>query len=531
MNRIQIKHENCNVCVYGATASGIMAAVAVAKAGHSVILIEPSRWLGGMIGGGIRLTTDCEHPLHCGGLTGKLLLHERTLRVWDEDKGQHDLRKMWNQLIHQFQIPVYYEHRLQTVSRTGEQIDSLILEYAPSDPEGVPAPQALQEEALTISAEVFIDASYEGDLLRLSGVSYITGREGKNQYGESLAGIRNVRLFPGVDLSGLSTEQAGGMFSFLHEEDLMQEGEASRFMIPFNFRYVRTLQRSQEGRIAPAPQGIAAEHLKLVKSIHQVGHLGSCKGNYNRRSLVDGSLPGLHADYPDGSWEQRSKIWRTFIEHDRLVAQVSGIKLRLLDEMYPDTHGWPHQLYIRMARRMIGSYVMTQADIACQTTLEDPIGMGYYNVDIYPCRLGITREGVLASEGETWELVSPGPYPIAYRSLTPQREQCTNLLVSVCISSSHVACASIRMEPTFMIMGESAGIAASLAVERKVAVQDLDYQELRQRLLAAAQILAWDGKGYGARWFNKPFEAWWQKHPEEYQARPVQEQPESISMV
>src|SRR5690606_33248105 len=144
-------------------------------------------------------------------------------------------------------------------------------------------------------------------------------------------------------------------------------------------------------------------------------------------------------------------------------------------------------------------------------------GLAYYNVDIYPCRMVVLEDATLATEGETWELVSPGPYPISYRALTPQASECENLLVSVCISASHVACASIRMEPTFMIMGESAGIAAAQAIEQQVSVQRVDVGKLLGAFLEAGQILEWHGWGYGAHWFNKPFEAWWQKHPEEYQ--------------
>ncbi len=506
-----------DLCVYGGTASGVCAAVAAARLGHTVVLVEPSRWLGGMIGGGIRITTDCEYPQHVGGMTRELFLHERTFCVWGQDNGQRELREMWVRLASRNGVTVVYEHRLQTVLKEGAHITAIILEYAPPLSDGTPAPSATRAGAMAISATVFIDASYEGDLLLQAGVSNITGRESREEYGESLAGVRHVQRFPGID----PFNEKGEPLSLVPTQPLGQEGDASRYMIPFNFRHDRAMQRLGQGTPAPAPEGIALEHAELVRRVHAAGHLGSCRGNFNRHSLLDGSIPGLHADYPDADWARRSEIWRTFIQNDRLVAKVSGVPIRLRPEMYPDTGGWPHQLYIRMGRRMVGGYVMTQADLALQTEISDSIGLGYYNVDIYPCRMVILEDGTLATEGETWELVSPGPYPISYRSLTPKPEECNNLLVSVCISASHVACASLRMEPTFMIMGESAGIAASLAIEGKTEVQAVPSDRLRSALGSACQILEWDGEGYGPYWFGKRFEAYWEKHPEEYQKRPV----------
>lgn len=521
--------KNVAVAIYGATPAGLLAAVAAARCGQSVLLIEPSRWLGGMIGGGIRITTDCEYPNHVGGVTRELLLKERMFNVWDHDAGQQELRQMWRELLAQYGIPVVFEHRLERVEKQGRRLTRLILEKAPPGADGAPAAQATESGAMAVAAEVFIDASYEGDLLARSGVRYTVGREGREAYGESLAGVRHVQRFEGIDPYRQPGDPTQGLLASLPADPLGEPGSASRFFIPFNFRFVRSLcQAACQGHVehpAPAPGDLAADHRELVRRAHQAGHLTlRSSTNFNRRSPLTGSLPGLQADYPEGDWSRRAEIWRTLMEHDRLVAQVSGTALPLTPAMYPETGGWPHQLYIRMARRMCGDYVMTQADLAHQTDLPDSIGLGYYNVDIYPCRLVVLEDGVLATEGETWELVSPGPYPIPYRAITPRREECTNLLVPLCLSASHVACASIRMEPTFMILGESAGVAAAQAIDTQVDVQDLDIPRLQADLKAAGQILAWDGEGYGACWFNRPFEAWWQKHPEEYGRAPVGQQ-------
>lgn len=515
--------QQFDVCVYGGTASGVLAAVAASRRGCKVLLVEPSRWLGGMIGSGIRITTDCEYPLHAGGLTREMFLRERMFAVWNwnQDGGQLELRQLWQELIQRFEITLLYEYRLQNVVKQQNRIDHLILEYAPPEPDGTPAAHAEKESALRVSARVFIDSSYEGDLLAQAGVDYTVGRESRKEYGESLAGVRNIKKFPGIDPYKKTGDPSSGVLSLIPPEPVGNEGDASRYMIPFNFRYIRAMQAVSGGEAAPSPEDVAPDHRELLLRTHDAGHLGSCKGNFNRRSLFDGSVPGLQADYPDGNWETRARIWRTFIQNDRLVSQISGVKLGLSREMYPDTAGQPHQLYIRMARRMKGRYIMTQPDLMLQTEIDDSIGLGYYNVDIYPCRMVVLEDGTLATEGETWELLSPGPYPISYRALTPREEECSNLLVSVCISASHVACASIRMEPTFMIMGESAGMAAALALEQNAAVQQLDTGLLQNLLLKAGQILDWNGEGYGPVWFNKRFTAWWEKHPEEYEKSPI----------
>lgn len=498
--------------------------MAAAGAGRSVIVIEPSRWLGGMIGGGIRITTDCQYPNHVGGQTRELLLHERTFHVPDHWRGQYELRCMWQRLAEKHGIAVLYEHRLGEVRKQGTRIEAIELENAPPDCEGVPAPTAEQTDAATIRARVFIDASYEGDLMAGAEVSYTIGRESCTTYGESLAGVRNVRRFPGIDPYIRSGDSASDLLPGITPEPLGDFGEASRYLIPFNFRFVGALLQEQTGMPAPSADEsrLPAHHRTLINRIHAAGHLApyGASWNFRRTSLVNGTLPGLQADYPDGDWVTRSRIWRALIEHDRLYFHVLGRRLSITPEMYPDTNGWPHQLYIRMARRMCSDYVMTQHDLAHQRNAPDSVGLGYYNVDIYPCRILQLDDGTIATEGETWELVSPGPYPIAYRSIVPRSDQCTNLLVPVCVSASHVACASLRMEPTFMLLGESAGIAANLALEDDRAVQEVEINRLQRALRDAGQILEWDGEGYGPYWFNRRFEAWWEKHPQEYVANP-----------
>ena len=179
----------------------------------------------------------------------------------------------------------------------------------------------------------------------------------------------------------------------------------------------------------------------------------------------------------------------------KIMHKLTGSKRELLGGEYPDTGDFPHQLYVRLSRRMVGPYVMTQHDLEHKTKIDDSIGLGggwALKVDIYPCRLVATPDGKVASEGEVFDGISPGPYPISYRSITPKPEQCSNLLVPVCISASHVALSSIRMQDTYAIMGESAGIAAAQAIDEKCQVQAINRAAYRQSLLNAGQILEWD---------------------------------------
>src|SRR5690606_35889524 len=191
----------------------------------------------------------------------------------------------------------------------------------------------------------------------------------------------------------------------------------------------------------------------------------------------------------------RSKIWQGFIDHVRTMTDFSGKEVRLLSDYRNKTGGWPY-LYMRGGRRMVGEYVMTQQDLQLQTDIPTPIGMGYYKVDIYPTRLAVNDEGVLVQEGDVFTMVSPGPYQIPYGAIIPKRDEITNLLVPMMMSASHVAYASIRMEGTYMVMGESAGIAAALAIRSEKALQDIDRDKLTAQLLANGQELEWDGTGF-----------------------------------
>jgi len=511
-----------DVCVYSGTASGVTAAVSAAKRGHSVIVVEPSRWLGGMVGGGIQILEDCAYPNDIGGLT-KMMMQKDNEIGGGRNENQPKFRELFVQLVKEHNIQVIYAHRLGTVKKEAKRITELSLDYAPPANDGCPAPTATKKDAIRVKSKVFIDASYEGDLMAKAGVSYVIGRESRDTYNESLAGQRSLRVFdisPYID----PEDPASGLLPMIDKEPF-NEGAASRHIIAYNFR-LQWLENSAGSPIG-APSHYDTAQYALVRRALDVNRrlISWPQSNYARTKMISGGIPGRQSDYPDADWPERSAIWQEWIEHVKTMHALTGSKKELRSGEYPESDDFPNQLYIRLARRMVGSYVTTQHDLMHQTEINDSIGLGFYAVDIYPTRL-IAHEGKVASEGSTFVRVSPGPYQISYRSLIPKKSECENLLVPVCISASHVALASIRMEPTYMVMGESAGIAASHAIDENKAVQDIDITEYQQDLRKSGVILEWNGKGYGPKgryyWRGKP---WWKITPEDYKKRPIRLDP------
>lgn len=492
-----------DVCVYGGTASGMMAAIAASKAGKSVIVVEPSRWLGGMVGGGLRVAIDCKYPRDIGGLTKMVLDKDTALGGESPHEGQWAFREIFMALAKEHKLHVLYEDRLNSVKMEGNRMVSIVLDNAPPLRDGCPIPEGMPGVA-RIEAKVFIDASYEGDLMAAAGATHTMGRESRAQYGESLAGVRNLRVFD-IDPYVVPGDPSSGLLPMIDPEPVGEEGSASRHTMAYNFR----LQFEPAGVGTPlgAPKFYNPARYELVRRALAANrdYIGWPNGNYNRQTLISTGIPGRQSDYPNATWPERADIWREWIDHAKVMHQLTGAAETLKQGEYPDSGDFPPQLYVRLGRRMVGEYVMTQHDLAQETTINDSIGLGFYFVDIYPCRL-VAVDGKVAVEGETNELVSPGPYPIAYRSLTPKREECDNLLVSVCVSASHVALASMRMEPTYMIIGESAGIAAARAVDEGVAVQDINPAKLQEALAAAGQKVRWDGQSYAD--FRRGWEKW-----------------------
>jgi hypothetical protein len=509
-----------DVCVYAATPSGILAAVAAKREGRSVLIVEPSRWVGGILGAGIKPRQDCPEPRAVGGIAR---------RVYDNFGRLPALtRADFQRLIDEAGVSVLHEHRVAAVEKDGARIVRLRLEHAPPDRFGVPAAEADAGEPVTVEAKVVIDASYEGDVMARAGVAYAIGREPASQYGEQFAGVRPVTNFAPIDPYVQPGDPSSGLIPLVEPDHGKAVGEGDDYQQAYNFRFYVTDDPAK--RVAIEPPGdydpqqyelvgryieylLQDEQLLHRHPLHQIfpGWLNSGEYNYHRQMLVTIAPLGRSRWYQDGDYATRAAIWREHVDYLRGLHHFLSTDPRVPEEFrhktaalgldrthHPDTGGWPHQLYVRVARRMIGRYVLTEADVLNKTQVDDAVGLALFGVDTYPVRrivvrdqqgrLGVATEGNMFIGGNRGTGV---PYGVPYRAITPQAQQCTNLLVPVCFSASYVAYASARMEPVFMVLGESAGVAASQAVQRQCAVQEIELVRLQARLRQLGQVLAW----------------------------------------
>jgi hypothetical protein len=505
--------RTADVCVYGGTASGVMAAVAASREGCRVVLVEPSRWLGGMTGGGLS-HIDWGRPEAVGGSTRKIL-----------SDGTNDLeyRRLFARLVKEHGISVIYEHRVAAVRREGAAIRSIELDFAPPDCTGCPIPFAARAAAMTVSAGVFIDCSYEGDLMAKSGVSYTYGREAAHHYGESLAGVRPNMAVCDIDPYVKPGDPSSGLLPLLQDIQMEPLGAADKLTMGYGFRW--KFSDGADRLPIAVPENYDPRTFELYRrafrnKVNLEGRQMRKLGVYEKtkgwiyapgtgnlaRSLLAPAVYGSNADYPDGDWPTRSRVWKFhqdfmggmthFLRTDpsvpaALKQEASGIGF--MPGIFDETAGWPHQMYVREARRMVSEYVVTQKDLEGSTDPGDSVGLASYGVDDWPYAT-FALDGKVALNSGMFSMlylddVHRGIYKIPYRSITPLKTECTNLLVPVCVSASHIAMTSIRMEPVWMILGESAGVAASLALRNRAAVQDVEYRKLRARLTELGQQL------------------------------------------
>ena len=504
-----------DVCVYSGTASGVMAAVAAAKEGAEVIIVEPTRWLGGMTGGGIS-HLDWGRKESVGG---------STYGVLKSQPGNEVYREMFKELVAQHGIKVIYDHRLGQVRLNGRSVRSISLDHAPVDATGCPIPEPKHKGAVTVQAKVFIDCSYEGDLMAMSGVSYTWGRESRDQYGESLAGVRPslwvYDINPYVDPGNVDS----GLIPLVQDRKIGPLGSADKLTMGYCFRY--KFDMSGSGIPVPEPtdydpaqfelfrrgfkQGLNLSANRKLRRLGQIKQgrgyfIGGGSGNLCR-SLLTTTIYGCNAAYPDGNWAVRSGIWKFhqdyfckliyFLKTDpsvpaKLKKQAEAVTFR--QGVFDETQGWPSQLYVREARRMVSSYVVTQKDLEGKTSPSHSVGLASYGVDDWPYAT-VVEDGKVVLQGGAFSILYldkgkyNGIYRIPYEAIIPLKSECDNLLVPVCCSASHIAMTSIRMEPVWMILGESAGVAAALAAISNTPVQEVPYPALRVKLLHLGQKL------------------------------------------
>jgi len=429
-------------------------------------------------------------------------------------------------------VRVIRDHRIARCDKNGAVLDAAVFDRAPFDALGCPVAEPAERGCLRVTAKVFIDASYEGDLMAKAGVSYRVGREAAAEYGEPHAGVQPPMEEAPIDPFVVPGHPESGTLKWVEKDHGKPVGAADGYTQAYNYRYYTTTEPAFRVPLTP-PAGYdpldfelvgryvayLAQTVKVPSELHQrlvgifPGWKNSGEWNYQRSSLFSMSPVGVSHLYADGDDAERARVWKlhqdylrglhAFMSTDPRVPEAYRKEVAewgLDRRCHPETQGWPHQLYVRVARRMNGCYTVTAHDVYNKTAkADDPVCLAQYGIDTYPARrIWFERGGKVwvGLEGKMFVGGPKGPtnvpYPIPYRALTPKAAECVNLLVPVCFSASHLGYASARMEPVFMICGESAGIAACRALAEKTTVQAIDKTAYHAALEKAGQKLSWD---------------------------------------
>jgi len=520
--------HDCEVAVYGGTSAGAIAAIQAARMGRRTTLISFNRHVGGLTSGGLT-ASDLGKKESIGGLALDYYSRLGAMTEFSSAKAE----ALYRTMLEEAGVTVLLGHPLESVEMKDRRIASAIF-----------------ETGLTVKAAMFIDATYEGDLLAAANVSHTVGREPRGTYNESLGGQwqevswKDVYQFCRLPISPyvVPDDPSSGLLPEISPHKAGAPGEGDHRVQAYNFRMNLS---NKEGRVPfPEPKGYDPARYGLLARF--LNHSPDVKWvlNYTTRPMQDGPVQMRNGDsnnagsfssdlvdgshrWPDGTFEPasfsemppprrglkmpfrelyqlREKIFQDhvtyqqgllyFLANDPQVPaelQERARRFGLDPDEFKETGHWPHQLYIREGRRMVSDYVMTQADCEAKRVAEDSVGLASYPMDSHFCqRVVVVENGrtTVRNEGGFGHSCA-GPYPVSYRSIVPKKDECENLLVPVSLSASHVAFGSIRMEPVFMILGQSAGTAASLAIEGGIPVQDLDHAKLRERLLADKQQL------------------------------------------
>jgi hypothetical protein len=494
--------QSFDLVVYGGTAGGAITAVSGAREGLKVVLLEPGRHIGGMVSGGLS-RTDVGKKEVIGGYAlefywraGKAYAMSRYLQDIAWLVEPHVAEPIFRQMLSEAGVTVLLDHRLREkdgVSREGDRIVSIVM-----------------ENGARFDGKVFADCSYEGDLMAQAGVQYTWGRESAAQYGESLAGVRGEtpkHQFL-VDLSPRGVD--GTLLPEIADAPAGEIGAADRKVQAYNFRLILSHDPANQvaypkpARYDPARYELLAKLLqatpKRMSEVLSVIVIPNQKADINNNGPFSTDYIGHSWEYPNASYARRAEIWRDheeytkgllwFLAHDPRVPSALRKEINqwgLAKDEFVDNAHWPHQLYIREARRMVGEYVMTQRDIQTALVKPDAIGMGSYNSDSHNVQRVVDARGFVRNEGDMQVPVEP--YQIPYRVLLPKKNEARNLLVPVCFSASHVAYSTLRMEPQYMMMGQAAGVAAAMAIRAGSAVQEIDTAALTRRLVSQGAIL------------------------------------------
>lgn len=526
-----------DIVIYGGTSAGIAAAIQAKRMNKSVILIEPDNRIGGLTTGGLG-QTDIGNKIAIGGISREF--YERVKTYYDQpenwkwqkreeyrDGGQTrtgpEENAMWT-----FEPSValaIYEKWLEE-----DQI-SLVKNEKLDRENGVVKENGKITSITTLngktySGKVFIDATYEGDLLASAGVSYRTGRESNSEFGETLNGVHtrltdttmsglpahnaiNHNFVDGVDPYVIAGDPSSGLLPYINPDGPGVDGQGDKNLQAYCYRMCLT--DHPENRIPfEKPAGYDEKNYELLLRNYEAGEDGfpwinsdmpNRKTDTNNRTGFSTDFIGQNYRYPEASYEEREQIkeahrhyqkglmW-TLANHPRIPGKIRNEVARwgTCKDEFSREDGWQEQLYIREARRLNGVMTMTQYHCEGIEVVPDPVGMGAYGMDSHHTQRYVNARGFVKNEGNVEARVA-APYPVSYRAILPKENECGNLLVPVCLSATHIAFGSIRMEPVFMVLGQSAATAASLAIDQQSSIHVLDYEQLRARLRQDRQVL------------------------------------------
>ncbi len=495
----QQKSTKYDVVVYGGTSAGVIAAYTAKQMGKSVLLIEPGTRLGGLSSGGLGYT-DIGNKYAIKGLSldfyRKVGQHYGNFEQWIFEP--HVAENIFLAYLKKAKVTVLYSYRIISAKKINKRISSVTFENS--------ARPSIKTNK-TISGKEFIDCSYEGDLMAKVGVSYTVGREDNKQYNETYNGsqLRDKHQFPdGVDPYIIPGKPESGLVWGVSNGMLLPDGTGNKMVQTYN---IRVCLCKDTGNSIPIiqPEDYKPERYELllrlmtkkpikhIEDFMTTSPMPGQKTDINNNGPFSTDLIGMSWKYPEGSYTERQAIFKAhenytkgffyFVGHD--LRMPVAIRNEMLHYGYPkdeylNSSHFTTQMYVREARRMIGEYVMTQANCQGKETVSDGIGMAAYTMDSHNAERIVVND-MVKNEGDV-QIGGFGPYPISYRSLTPKRSDCSNLLVPVCLSASHIAYGSIRMEPVFMMLGQSSAVAACLAIDGKVAVQQVDVKKIQAQL-------------------------------------------------
>lgn len=495
-----------DIVVYGPTSAGVMAAVQAQRMGKSVILVGPDKHLGGLSSGGLG-ATDIGNKRAIGGLAREF--YQRLGKHYGQDEAwtfePHVAEQTFEDFVAENPFAVHRDEWLARTPGTGVtreegRITSIMMLSGKS-----------------YRAKMFIDATYEGDLMAAAGVSYTTGREPNSQYAETLNGVQTAndryhQFDAPVDPFVTPGDPQSGLLPGSHPGGPGEQGTGDDRIQAYCFRMCLTdvpanrVPFSQPADYDPLRYELLLRTIQAGANKHPQGYFTTTrmpngKTDSNNSGPFSTDNIGMNYEYPEGDYATRQRIiddhrtyqqgFMWFLANDPRVPDAlrqSTARWGLATDEFQDNGHWPHQLYVREARRMVGPYVMTQLNCQGKTVAKDSIGMAAYGMDSHNVQRYVDQNGNVRNEGDV-QVHGFKPYPIAFDAIVPKKAECTNLVVPVCLSASHIAYGSIRMEPVFMVLGQSAATTAVHAIDEQVPVQEVGYPKLRQRLLQDKQVL------------------------------------------